>query len=128
MTIRDKEHLFYWREFRCALAAVECLVKLEGTSSGSRGSGSIGQEQRRQLDSAAASSTCTSFLCPLRRRQFPSGEVPGKPRHGSDPCPACGYQLSSPEQTFCVTCGHYDANLRSAGGGSRTGGGDAAAA
>ncbi|PRW58602.1 MFS general substrate transporter [Chlorella sorokiniana] len=52
VTIRDKEHLHYWLEFR---------------------------------------------------RQFAGGEVPGKPRHGSDPCPACGYQLSSPEQTFCVT-------------------------
>lgn len=38
--------------------------------------------------------------------------MPGKPRHGSDPCPACGYQLSHPTQTFCVTCGHYDAGLR----------------
>ncbi|EFN59524.1 hypothetical protein CHLNCDRAFT_138177 [Chlorella variabilis] len=49
------------------------------------------------------------------RQQFPGGVVPGKPRHdlASDPCPACGWQLSSPEQTFCVTCGHYDAQLRS---------------
>lgn len=58
-----------------------------------------------------------SPLPPTRecRRQFPDGAVPGKPRHGaaSDPCPACGYQLSHPTQTFCVTCGHYDANLRS---------------
>ncbi|KAI3433330.1 hypothetical protein D9Q98_003148 [Chlorella vulgaris] len=46
-------------------------------------------------------------------RQFPCYEVPGKPRFGSDPCPACGWQLSSRDQTFCVTCGHYDAQLRS---------------
>jgi hypothetical protein len=46
------------------------------------------------------------------REQFPEGKVPGKARHGSDPCPACGYQLSTLSQTFCVTCGHYDATLR----------------
>jgi hypothetical protein len=50
-----------------------------------------------------------SFRC---RQAFPGGEVPGKPRHGADPCPCCGWQLSSPDQTFCVTCGHYDANMR----------------
>lgn len=58
--------------------------------------------------------------------------MPGKPRHASDPCPACGYELSSPEQTFCVTCGHYDPNLRGGGkaaaGGSGTGGANTAAA
>lgn len=39
--------------------------------------------------------------CPCRR-QFPDGAVTGKPLHGSDPCPACGYQLSSPEQVSCL--------------------------
>lgn len=61
----------------------------------------------------------------LCRRQFPSGAVPGKPRHGSDPCPACGWQLSDPTQTFCVTCGHYDPQLR-AGKQAAAGGEDAA--
>ncbi|KAG2440439.1 hypothetical protein HYH02_010322 [Chlamydomonas schloesseri] len=46
------------------------------------------------------------------RQVFPGGEVPGLPRHSSDPCPKCGYQLSTPTQTFCVTCGHYDPELR----------------
>lgn len=46
------------------------------------------------------------------RETFPNGEVPGKPRNGSDPCPKCRYQLSQPTQTFCVTCGHYDPQLR----------------
>ncbi|KXZ56138.1 hypothetical protein GPECTOR_1g117 [Gonium pectorale] len=46
------------------------------------------------------------------RETFPNGVVPGKPRHGSDPCPKCGYQLSDPTQTFCITCGHYDPQLR----------------
>ncbi|GLC76695.1 hypothetical protein PLESTF_001819300 [Pleodorina starrii] len=47
------------------------------------------------------------------RETFPNGIVPNKPRHGSDPCPKCGYQLSDRFQTFCVTCGHYDPNMRS---------------
>ncbi|GAB4816888.1 hypothetical protein N2152v2_003934 [Parachlorella kessleri] len=46
------------------------------------------------------------------RTVFPGGEVLGKPRFGSDPCPKCHYQLSHPQQTFCVTCGHYDPQLR----------------
>ncbi len=50
--------------------------------------------------------------CWLRRQVFPGGVVPGKPRHGSDPCPKCHYQLSHAEQTFCVTCGHYDPQMR----------------
>ncbi|CAM9545328.1 unnamed protein product [Discosporangium mesarthrocarpum] len=48
----------------------------------------------------------------LFKVQFPGLEVDGMPRHGSDPCPCCGFQMSSPIQTFCKTCGHYDANLR----------------
>ena len=52
--------------------------------------------------------------CRVRREVFPGGEVPGLPRFGSDPCPACGYQLSAPDQTFCVTCGHFDPSLRAA--------------
>ncbi|KAG2446233.1 hypothetical protein HXX76_000825 [Chlamydomonas incerta] len=46
------------------------------------------------------------------REVFPGGQVPGLPRHGSDPCPKCGYQFSTRTQTFCVTCGHYDPALR----------------
>ncbi|KAG2497871.1 hypothetical protein HYH03_004137 [Edaphochlamys debaryana] len=46
------------------------------------------------------------------REVFPNGLVPGKPRHGSDPCPKCGYELSSKTQIFCVTCGHYDPQMR----------------
>lgn len=64
---------------------------------------------------------------PPCRRQFPGGAVPGKPRApdaaATDPCPACGYQLSSPEQTFCVTCGHYDPQLRSGSSGGGAGSG-----
>jgi asparagine synthase (glutamine-hydrolysing) len=38
--------------------------------------------------------------------------VPGKPRPNDDPCPACGFKLDTPTQTFCLTCGHYDDALR----------------
>ncbi len=34
--------------------------------------------------------------------------VPGKLRPNDDPCPACGFRLDTPTQTFCLTCGHYD--------------------
>ncbi len=37
--------------------------------------------------------------------------VPGKLRPNDDPCPACGFQLDTPTQTFCLTCGHYDQTL-----------------
>ncbi len=37
--------------------------------------------------------------------------VPGKPRPNDDPCPACGFKLDTPTQTFCLTCGHYDEAL-----------------
>jgi len=43
---------------------------------------------------------------------FSGGSVPGKPRYGPDPCPKCHYEMSSRFQTFCVTCGHYDADMR----------------
>jgi len=39
-------------------------------------------------------------------------QVPGKPRPNDDSCPACGYKLDTPTQTFCLTCGHYEEALR----------------
>lgn len=37
--------------------------------------------------------------------------VPGKPRPHDDPCPACGFGLPHARSTFCLTCGHFDAQL-----------------
>lgn len=50
---------------------------------------------------------------------FPHGDVPGKPRNGSDPCPKCRYQMSNRQASlrhlmpeFLVqyrhSCWHYD--------------------
>ena len=38
-------------------------------------------------------------------------DVPGKPRPHDDPCPACGFGLPHARSTFCLTCGHFDAQL-----------------
>ncbi|KAF9113000.1 hypothetical protein BGX27_002396 [Mortierella sp. AM989] len=32
-------------------------------------------------------------------------------KDGRDPCPACGFNLNSPEQTFCVICGQWPARV-----------------
>ncbi|KAF9175122.1 hypothetical protein BGX21_007355 [Mortierella sp. AD011] len=32
-------------------------------------------------------------------------------KDGRDPCPGCGFNLSSPEQTFCVICGQWPARI-----------------
>ncbi|KAF9433731.1 hypothetical protein BGZ76_009050 [Entomortierella beljakovae] len=32
-------------------------------------------------------------------------------KDGRDPCPACGFNLNSPEQTFCVICGQWPARI-----------------
>lgn len=42
-------------------------------------------------------------------------EIPGWPRHGSDPCLECGWQLESPTQLFCVVCGCYPARTMAVG-------------
>ncbi|KAF9346086.1 hypothetical protein BGX26_002436 [Mortierella sp. AD094] len=34
-------------------------------------------------------------------------------KDGGDPCPACGFNLNSPEQTFCVICGQWPARILS---------------
>jgi len=47
--------------------------------------------------------------------------VPGKPRPNDDPCPACGFKLDTPTQTFCLTCGHYEEALRFRNQGEKAG-------
>jgi len=32
-------------------------------------------------------------------------------KDGRDPCPGCGFNLTSPEQTFCVICGQWPARV-----------------
>ncbi|KAF9925404.1 hypothetical protein FBU30_004787 [Linnemannia zychae] len=32
-------------------------------------------------------------------------------KDGRDPCPGCGFNLTSPEQTFCVICGQWPARI-----------------
>ncbi|KAF9428985.1 hypothetical protein BGZ94_000214 [Podila epigama] len=32
-------------------------------------------------------------------------------RDGRDPCPACGFNLTTPDQTFCVICGQWPARV-----------------
>lgn len=48
--------------------------------------------------------------------------VPNKPRPNDDPCPACGFKLDTPTQTFCLTCGHYEESLRLRKQGKKAGG------
>lgn len=97
VTLRDKEHLAYFRVFEGLFARP---ADAEGADAGAS-AGPVAVPTGACEDSSRGDASCATVL-----------EVPGKPRPNEDPCPACGFPLGTADATFCTTCGHYDVALK----------------
>jgi asparagine synthase (glutamine-hydrolysing) len=82
VALRDREHLALFRLFRAAFP--EHFLKAG-----------------EALPLAAAA----------EGGRAPASAGPPPARGGPLACPACGFALRNADANFCVTCGHYDANM-----------------